>query len=857
MRIFLAILGLLTFAWNSPATGFSITQHILNYAASSGTISQTVTCTAGRGYIITLRGTASCPSPSLSTTIDTPVLALNYHATAGSQSVLVYYVLSSAGGVNTITATLNSGGTIGDLSISFIECVGLNAFDGIQAGTVSGSATTSSTNVTTGTDVLFSFWLNESGGADHINYYNALGAGSVNVSGTQITTDNGQSSADYFWSGNSAGLTSGTYTNFLTANVSTYNTIVTAAFSITPGPGPTLYVSQYGAGLTNGVDAADAWPESMINDPAFWPGQGSTIHLVGTFTNQLTIQGSGSATYPVTFLFEPGANFTSGAWPASGSATSASGGAINPNGSRFIVIDGKGTGLIQNTNNGTWLGTYAASTIYVPLSAGILGTCSNWVVQNLIMTNIYNRQSYTDYVGTASCVGLFGEQITVSNCVLSDAQSILTMQPVNGQTGLQQNYLVISNKLLNGSHLLSLDNARGTICTNIVVIGNLFDHVDKWDGRIWASQFNGGDGGPRYHLDYVFLQDDNVLPYYQVADGRFDRIIAIGNTFGSNFYGNFTSQSLPGFTYDPNLNEWTNNINGTGDAIQHACTSVWVEDEDSTADEVRNVYFLNNLWLYPSTGNWGNQAGIAGSNVWVCNNTCHNIGNSTTTGGGQPFSVNGQNVHAYNNISFYGIGIQVGSLTGTQLNPQLTVSTLTAPGGCTVVNSDMTNTLNNLQTVVSDFNDFPNANNNAFSLFMGTLIAAGSALSSGFNDLVGWQTGNQNSCNVSPLWNTTGADPHSTTNLITWSSSSDLIPALTDTAAQGTGTNLYAVFSAANIPQALTDFNGVPRPSTGNWDLGAFVVNQSSGGGGGGSSGGSGGGGGSGSGFGGFLRIHR
>ena len=841
MRILGLILATLGLTLNAPASYFAITQHLLNYGAVSGTISQSVVCTAGRGYIIVLRGTAACPSPALSTTIDSPVLALNYHATSGSQSVIVYYVLSSAGGANTISATLTSGGTMADLSLSFIECTGLSSFDGIQAGTVGSSATTLSTNVTTGTDALFSFWLNEAGGMDNINYYNALGAGSVNVSGVKISANNGQSSGDYFWAGNGAGVPAGTYTNFLTANVSSVNTIVTAAFRITTGPGPTLYVSQYGVGLTNGADAADAWSEAILNDPAFWPGQGSTIHLIGTLTNQLTVNGSGTATYPVTFVFDPGANFTSGAWPVTGSSPYY-GGAIYPNGSRYIVVDGKGTGIIQNTNNGTGLGTYLTSPNQVPVSGAIAGVCSNWVVKNLIMTNIYNRQSVTDYVAQGLGIYLVGSDFCISNNVLSDAQGLVYVGGGGAITGLQQNYFIVSNVLLNANHFLNLSFADGCVISNIWVYGNTYDHADRWDGRVNAPSVNGADGGPRFHQDYNYIADDNTHYY---TNGWLDHVHIFNNVWGENVSADLSVVTGLGYTLNTVTGFYTNNLTPPGqtDVVQHGATSIDNLYLDSTADEVRNIYVYNNVWRWPGTlPGMSNPGGFAGSNIWVFNNTCVRPANNAT-GTGKPLEATGISVHVYNNIAFYGTGIQVGSQSGTEANPQISYAYLHTASDCATIGSDMNNTLNNLQTVVSDYNVFPNVSVQGFTATMGTTIAGPAAHTFAWDTLAQWQTFNGNSCSISPLWNTTGADPHSTANTITWSAG-NLVPALTDTTAQGTGLNLYSAMVAQGETTALYDFNGAPRSSTGNWDAGAFVVNPGGGGGGGGS-------------LGGFLRIHR
>ena len=72
---------------------------------------------------------------------------------------------------------------------------------------------------------------------------------------------------------------------------------------------------------------------------------------------------------------------------------------------------------------------------------------------------------------------------------------------------------------------------------------------------------------------------------------------------------------------------------------------------------------------------------------------------------------------------------------------------------------------------------------------------------------------------ATPIWNTAHADPHSTSLTPTFVSST-YVPISSDTVARGKGTNLTAVFAEMGVP--ATDYYGNPRPTSGNWTIGAF-----------------------------------
>ena len=114
-------------------------------------------------------------------------------------------------------------------------------------------------------------------------------------------------------------------------------------------PATAIYVANYSAGANNGADCSDAHSTPWFNNAANWGtgsgqiGPGTTVYICGIITSSvkggvaLNIQGSGTASNPITIFFEPGAVLESTGWwgnDANGA------GAITISGYNFITIDG-------------------------------------------------------------------------------------------------------------------------------------------------------------------------------------------------------------------------------------------------------------------------------------------------------------------------------------------------------------------------------------------------------------------------------------------------------------------------------------------------------------------------------------
>src|SRR5581483_9419508 len=120
--------------------------------------------------------------------------------------------------------------------------------------------------------------------------------------------------------------------------------------SITIGaPSSKLFVSQAGAGTQDGTSCANAKPMSFFGNSSNWGvsapiGPGTTVAMCGTITSQVIFQGGGTSGNPITLQAQSGAVLTQAASIV-----------VNFNGQSNIVLDGNGTGTIQETANGRLL----------------------------------------------------------------------------------------------------------------------------------------------------------------------------------------------------------------------------------------------------------------------------------------------------------------------------------------------------------------------------------------------------------------------------------------------------------------------------------------------------------------------
>ncbi len=231
-----------------------------------------------------------------------------------------------------------------------------------------------------------------------------------------------------------------------------YRLLIVFAFLTTSGFGSLMnvYVQDNTAAATiesqraalDGSSCDKAYPIAWTNTSTNWGkagtqiGVGSTVHLCGTINMPagaagLIVQGSGTATQPITILFEPNAILQSPVFGGQVNCYSASTclAAISIVLHNFIIIDGGTNGIIQNTANGTNLA-------YQQTSVGVDAYGSNIIIRNLKIQNIYiNDPASTSTAGASTAdiaIPRGSTNVTVCNSTLNNSRYGIS---VNGNGG--------------------------------------------------------------------------------------------------------------------------------------------------------------------------------------------------------------------------------------------------------------------------------------------------------------------------------------------------------------------------------------------------------------------------------------
>lgn len=163
------------------------------------------------------------------------------------------------------------------------------------------------------------------------------------------------------------------------------------------GSATNAYVTPTGGATGNCPAGATTFDSTGFNNSANWGaganqiGAGTTVLICGTFTfgsgsTGLIPQGSGSAGSDITLAFDTGAiiqaPYFEGNPETNCASTTHCGGGISIPNLSYITIDGRNTGIIQNTANGSILANQQSS-------VGIYGRGDHILIKNLTIRNIY------------------------------------------------------------------------------------------------------------------------------------------------------------------------------------------------------------------------------------------------------------------------------------------------------------------------------------------------------------------------------------------------------------------------------------------------------------------------------------
>jgi hypothetical protein len=325
------------------------------------------------------------------------------------------------------------------------------------------------------------------------------------------------------------------------------------------------------------------------------------------------------------------------------------------------------------------------------------------------------------------------------------------------------NVTIRNNVLRDYNHGLVI-GVGDTNCTlsNIVIHGNDLDYSSTWDCP----------GDTQIHLDAIII-------------------------FNNNF--DITSQ-INGFRI------FNNNF---GPHVGTRTTAAIFTDLANTALQLTNYYIYNNVFQCQAGNSWGNGFVVGGGkNSHIFNNTFIGVIVSSTEYYGGGITLGLENSTLKNNILWSGSGLNVTGHTTDNVAQSSTGAATEA-----VLN-------NYFSTIYSDYNIIVGVSPTFQVILYNDTTHLMQWLGGIITGTSNWQTWYNNDRGMTvPIWNTTHADPHSTTTAPTFNPGT-FVPSASDTAAKGKGVNLTALFTEMGVP--AVDYNGNPRPATGPWTIGAF-----------------------------------
>lgn len=535
--------------------------------------------------------------------------------------------------------------------------------------------------------------------------------------------------------------------------------------------------------------------------PATSPGD-TVIVTNGVWTNGITFNNANSG---ITVLFNSNTVFNSQCWPVVvyGGST-VSGGAVCFSFCSNMVVHGNGC-IISNSACGT-LFTNKYTT-------GICGEGINIAIDNFTVTNMVQHTWYAD----DSPIGgnnfdFVGTGITISNCTSHWNSSGILINCGAGYVGggdTGGNNTMTYNDVQYCVHFLCVGvQSTASFYTNLTISHNYVNHAEPWDGN--AS----------YHCDYVYM----VCNGGDLTIG-YNGIHTFKNTFGPDIVGVYaTGASYTNIVMSTGGTLTTNTI-----TLQHSSSGLnacYFQPHSIMA--AQNHWFSQNLILthgdtYTNNGGygqrWGNAISISGSNNGCLYNSYIPL-ESVTNSAGNAYNLSGTNAFLLGNI--------YAPCSGAETFCIINTNNWNGLSGC---GTNLFIWTNYFGGMVSDYNIF-NTNNTgnfgsgwpALSIAAGVSYAAtdNNYIWGSFYGLTSWST--FNSCLGSP---SAQLDPHSKQAFPNFTSGT-YTPSASDNIARAQGTNLTAFASAFNVPELLTDFNGNPRPASGNWTIGAFEVNTNS-----------------------------
>ncbi len=462
-----------------------------------------------------------------------------------------------------------------------------------------------------------------------------------------------------------------------------------ASVSLAFGSASNIYITQNGS--PSGNCTSNVQTPAFFNKASNWGsgstqiGPGTTVLVCGTFTsnvqggNVLTVQGSGSATSPVTIQFDTNAQMNSTGWWGSYNADDCPTctGAITVNGFNYITIDGGGNGIIQNMLSGTPGNTCSAGTCtQQPGNSGSLGihlAGDFLIVRNLTIQGIYmnagSSTSATDTGGNATAdirVDAAATNLQIYNNTLNSARAGI-WGGYNGNSGPDTCPLVgiciYDNTISDHAWQMTVNSAGSNNVVNIY--GNNIGDANGLPGWLnWQYPTN------QYHQDGVFIW------------GSSNNQVVTANVYNNYIHGDLGQGSPSGMIYCTDngsandgtgciLTAFNNVIVGTGSAANHdQIIAVALNAGNTKAITLYNNTFVGGAYsLEIYNGNGGTFPLIAKNNIFSPGDSGSPQWFFHQENGGNSFS----SVTASNNLYYNGNGLawnynggQYGSLSAWQ-----------------------------------------------------------------------------------------------------------------------------------------------------------------------------------------------
>lgn len=329
-----------------------------------------------------------------------------------------------------------------------------------------------------------------------------------------------------------------------------------------------FYISGSSTRTTGGTSCSDALSVAWFNNQYSWGtgshqiSAGTTVYLCGTFNGSpgqqlLWVRGSGTSSAPITINLS-GAVLSAPYWSGNG--------AIHMDYMSYIIVDGGGTGIIQNTANGTGR-TYRQQSVAVHAAQ-----CHYCTVRNLTIQNLYVRTSNSDLgaTHTVNCVYWhLANNMTVDRITCHDASWAIA--------GDGSNFTLSNSNIYHVDHGVA-SGALGKV-GGYSIHNNHFHDFANWDsptntyhhdgihlwgqnggtitsGAIYSNTFD-GDFGVNVTA-HVFLQDSvqHVAVYNNITNAPTSRTI-------NSIWFSAVSTSLPGGPAISN-SAYNNSLNAGG-----------------------------------------------------------------------------------------------------------------------------------------------------------------------------------------------------------------------------------------------------------------------------------------------------